>query len=337
MKAVSLKAPQQVELVDIPVPTIGDDQLLIRMGASTICTSDLNDIRANPFDIPLPVIIGHEAAGTVVEVGSAVEGFHIGDRITAHPVHHCGECVACLDGMQHLCLNMAHFGINLQGTMAEYFYVRADRTRHIPDTMPFPLAALAEPVCVCLEALAQARLKAGQRLLIMGDGPFGTLMARLARTMDLAQVVVAGWQDFRLSFSQPAQTVNTQHLCDPVARLMQQQDGAGYDAVILAVGSADAFRQGLECLKPKGRLVVFSAIPEATGVDLVSVHIKELEIVGACNDEDRFDDAVKMLADPALGIADLVTHRFPLDQFAQALDLAANAHDQVMKIALMGP
>ncbi|QPC84170.1 alcohol dehydrogenase catalytic domain-containing protein [Phototrophicus methaneseepsis] len=335
MKAVCLKGPRQVELVDVPVPDIANDQLLIRMGASTICTSDLNDIRANPFDIPLPVIIGHEAAGTVVGIGQDVTGFSLGDRITTHPVHPCGYCSACREGKQHLCLNMGHFGIDLQGTMAQYYYVRSDRARHIPDEMPFPLAALSEPVSVCLEALAQAKLKAGDSLLIMGDGPFGVLMARLAQTMDLAHVVVAGWQDFRLSFAKSAQKINTQHLEEPVPALLQPVD-SGYDAVILAVGSAQAFHQGFQCLKPKGRLVVFSAIPEGAQVDLMTVHIKEMEIVGACNDQDRFDEAVQMLTNPALGIAELITHQFPLSQFEQALHLAENAHDQVMKIALIG-
>ena len=175
MKAVYLKAIGQVELVDIPVPVIQEDQLLIKTGAATICTSDLNDIRSNPFGIALPVVIGHEGAGMVAKVGKTVRGFQVGDRVTTHPVHPCGTCQACRDGMKHLCLNMDHFGINLQGTMAEYYVVRQDRARHIPDMVDFPLASLAEPVSVCLEALAQAKLSPGNSLLIIGDGPFGVL------------------------------------------------------------------------------------------------------------------------------------------------------------------
>ena len=334
MKAVSLKAVGQVELVDIPIPEIQDDQLLIKMGASTICTSDLNDIRSNPFDIPLPVIIGHEAAGTVVKIGAKVKDFQVGDRVTTHPVHPCGNCQACLDGMNHLCLNMGHFGIDLQGTMAEYYVVRQDRARRIPDTMDFSLASLAEPVSVCLEALAQAKLIAGDSLLIIGDGPFGVLMARLAETFNLSQIVISGWHDFRLSFAGSAQKVNSSQLADPVSDLKQIQGGAGYDAVILAVGTAQAFTHCFQCLKPKGRLVVFSAIPGETSVDLMSLHIKELEIIGACNDQDRFDEAVEMLSNEALDIADLITHQFPLTDFAHALHLAETAHDQVMKISL---
>lgn len=333
MKAVSLRAIGQLELVDVPIPHIENDQLLVRMGAATICRSDLNDIQANPFGIPLPVTIGHEAAGTVVEMGKLVTGFRIGDRIAAHPVHPCGNCQACRDGMPHLCLNMGHFGINMPGAMAEYFVVRQDRARQIPNDMDFALASLAEPVCVCLEALAQAKLLPGNSLLILGDGPFGVLMAHLAQTFGLSKIVIAGWQDYRLAFAKSVIKVNSQHLADPIQELMHIADGAGYDAAILAVGSAQAFSQALHCLKPRGRLVVFSALPGETPVDLLAVHLKELEIVGACNDQDRFDDAVRLLSDSSLGISKLITHKFPLSEFRQAFDLAEHEPSMAMKVS----
>jgi L-iditol 2-dehydrogenase len=335
MRALSLRAVGRTELVDIPIPTIQADQLLIRTGAATICTSDLNDIRSNPFGISLPVVIGHEAAGTVVEVGKAVQGFQVGDRVTTHPVHPCGTCQACRDGMNHLCLNMGHFGINLQGTMAEYYGVRQDRARPIPDTVDFPLASLAEPVSVCLEALAQAKLRPGNSLLIMGDGPFGVLIARLTEALDLSKVVIAGRHDFRLSLAGSALKMNSQKMTDPVRELKDVVGGAGYDAAILAVGTAQAFTECFECLKPKGRLVVFSAIPGGTPVDLVWLHLKELEILGACNDQDRLDEAVRMLSSPALGISDLITHRFSLTEFEQALHLAQAGRDQAMKVSFV--
>ena len=333
MKAVCLQAIGQVELIDMPIPGIQDDQLLIKTGAATICTSDLNDIRSNPFSTELPVILGHEAAGTVTRVGSAVTGFKAGDRVTTHPVHPCGTCQACRDGMRHLCLNMGHFGLNLQGAMAEYYVVRQDRARHIPATLEFPAAALAEPVGVCLEALAQARLSPGTSLLIIGDGPFGVLMARLAEACNLSKTVIAGWYDFRLAFAgAAAQKVNTSQLADPVAHLRRLVADAGYDAAILAIGSAQAFGECFKCLKPKGRLVVFSAIPGDTPVDLFRLHLKELEIVGACSDQDRLDEAVRLLSNPALAISELVTHRFPLEEYRRAFDLAEFGKHEAMKV-----
>jgi threonine dehydrogenase-like Zn-dependent dehydrogenase len=231
---------------------------------------------------------------------------------------------------------MGHFGIDLPGTFATYFPVRADRARPIPDGVPFTAAALAEPVSVCLEALAQAQLAPGERLLILGDGPFGVLMARLAQRLDLEKVVIAGWQDFRLRFATGAVQVNTHGMADPAARLREEVLSAGldgYDAVILAVSSAQAARDGLALLRAKGRFVVFSALPGETPVDLFDVHVRELEIVGACNEEDRFGEAVALLGDPDLRLEELVTHTFPLEQYETALALAAEGHDRALKVA----
>ena len=302
--------------------------MLIKTGAATICTSDLIDIRSDPFGTILPMVIGHEGAGTVVEVGTAVQGFKVGDRVTTYPVHPCGSCQACRDGVGHLCLDMGHFGINMPGTMAEYYVVRQDRARQIPATMDFPLASLAEPVSVCLEALAQAKLRPGNTLLIVGDGPFGVLIARLAESYNLGKVVILGRHDFRMSFAGAAVKLNSKKLADPLLEVKQTVGGAGYDAAILGVGTAQAFKECFQCLKPKGRLVVFSGISGETPVDLFWLHIKELEILGACNDQDRLDEAVHMLANPDLGIADLITHRLPLAEYEQALDLAATGREK---------
>jgi threonine dehydrogenase-like Zn-dependent dehydrogenase len=334
MQALQLTGPGELELVDVPVPGIASDELLVQTGAAVICTSDLNDIRSNPFGITLPMVIGHEGAGTVVQVGQQVQRFQASDRIAAHPVHPCGQCPNCLAGMRHLCSSMRHFGLNMPGTFAEYFIVRADRARKIPDDLPFDAAALAEPICVCLEALAQARLARDDRLLIVGDGPFGVLMAVLAQDLDLGRTVIAGHHDFRLAFASGARHLNTTSLRDPVAVLRSQADGWGYDAVILAVGTAQAAQWGLSLLRPRGRLVVFSAVPGQTPIDLWSVHVKELEIVGACNDQERLDEAVARLSACPQEWQALITHRFPIQEYRDAFRLAESGHDRALKVAL---
>ena len=334
MKAIQLQAVNQLNLIEIAPPTIHADELLVRTGASTICTSDLNDIRENPFGIALPVVMGHEGAGTVVAVGEAVTGFAPGDRIAAHPVHPCGHCANCQHGMAHLCLNMGHFGLNRSGTFAEFFTVRADRARRIPSEMSFAVASLLEPVCVCLQALAQARLVAGNRLLILGDGPFGVLMARLARCLSLETLVIAGMHDFRLSLAHGAMQVNVLTQMDSGERLREWGGDIGYDAVILAVASAAALRQGQSLLRAKGRLVFFAAMSGETPMDLFDVHLRELELVGACNDEDRLDEALALLSDPSLALEALVTHLFPIESFREALKTAADRQDEALKVAL---
>ncbi|MBA2470346.1 MAG: alcohol dehydrogenase catalytic domain-containing protein, partial [Chloroflexia bacterium] len=215
MKALRFEEIGRLELVEVENPRIGPDQLLIRTGAATICTSDLHDLHGNPFGIDLPVILGHEGAGTVVEVGAAVTGFRIGDRIAAHPVHPCYQCPTCRAGMDHLCTEMGHFGLNLPGTFAEWFVVRADRARVIPNEVDFAVAALTEPVCVSLEAVRQANLQPGGSLLVISDGPFGVLMARLAGESGLDRVVLAGHHEYRMSFAPAALAIDIRGVPDP--------------------------------------------------------------------------------------------------------------------------
>ena len=331
MKALQFQAVGCVALVDVPVPAVGDDELLIRMRASTVCTSDLNDFRNNPFGITLPIIAGHEAAGTVEAVGSAVTRFAPGDRVATHPVHPCGACASCQRGLAHLCEKMEHFGFNRPGTFADYFTVRQDRARSLSADLDFAAAALAEPVAVCLEALHRARLKKGDRLVILGDGPFGILMSRLAQKWELAEIVLAGHHDNRLAFARNAIRVNTREGTAELRRLA----GDGFDAAILAVGRAHACGLALELLRARGRLVIFSALETVVPLDLLRLHTKELEIAGACNDEDFFDEAVAALSDPAMGCADLITHRFALEDHAEAFAMADGTHGRALKVAFI--
>lgn len=334
MKALVLQALNQVVCTEVPVPVITADQLLIKTAASTLCTSDLHDIAANPFGAPLPLTMGHEGAGTVAAMGAAVQGFQLGDRVVTHPVHPCGACRACQDGMAHLCEAMGHFGLNMPGTFAEYYVVRADRARKLPAAVPFAVAALFEPLCVCLEALAQAKLKPDDHLLIVGDGPFGLLMAHLAEQMALGQITLAGHQPFRLAQAgQQTITVNTAAATNPGQVMLAANAGLDYAAVILATDSKTAFASGLSCVRRKGRFVVFASLLGNTPVDLMLVQTKELEVVGACNDAERLDDALAYLVAEHATLAPLITHTFPLDAYAEALAVAAQGQAQAIKVA----
>jgi threonine dehydrogenase-like Zn-dependent dehydrogenase len=329
MRALQFEGIGRLRLVDARVPQPGLGELLVRTGAAIICTSDVNELRTGIFGSQLPIIFGHEGAGTVAAVGSNVIGFAIGDRVATHPVHSCRQCPNCRAGMAHLCDRMRHFGLNMPGTFAEFYVCGAERARRVPRETPFHAVALAEPICVCLQALAQARVNSLSKLLFLGDGPFGVLMSWLARSQEIGSVTISGEHDFRLGFADAQNRINI------------RQDGAQkkleslgpFDAAILAVGSAHAARQGLSLIRPKGRLVIFSAVNDPAPLDLLRVHIKELEIVGACNDEDRLDEAVARLVAEPQKFARLITHHFELEHYEQAFELAATGHSKALKVA----
>ena len=333
MKALQFTDIDRLGLIDIPIPEPGPNEVLIRTGTTTICTSDIQDMRENAFGIDLPVVFGHEGAGTIEAVGEDVIRLAVGDRVAAHPVHPCLECETCREGMGHLCPEMKHFGLNMPGTFAEYFVARGDRVRRIPDAVPFTAAALAEPVCVCLEALHQANLAPGGQLLIVGDGPFGLLMARLAPRLGIERVTVSGHHPSRLAYAGSALPVVVPREGDVEPLLREASGGRGYDAIILAVSRREMVNTCLGLLRPTGRLVIFAPMPGETGVDLFQVLLRELEIVGAVNDRNRFDESIAALADPAVGAGELVTHQFTLDDFAAAFETAEHDRANALKVA----
>jgi threonine dehydrogenase-like Zn-dependent dehydrogenase len=219
---------------------------------------------------------------------------------------------------------MGHLGYDRYGAFAEFFVLRADRVRPIPDEVPASVGALLEPVAVCLQAIARAGEIRGRDVLVAGDGPFGNIIARLAVRAGARHVTVVGREPFRLARIRGVETCTTRPT-GPV------------DVAILAVNAPDAAASCLSALRPRGRLVVFSAVHRPASIDLIAVHLRELEIVGSCNDEDRLDEAVGCLGDPALALREVVTHLIPFERWDEAFTLARDGHDRALKVALTFP
>ncbi len=248
-----------------------------------------------------------------------VRGFVVGQPVAAHPVVPCRRCEHCLRGLGHLCLQMRHLGYNIDGTFAEFFTLRADRLRPVPDGLDMAVAALMEPVCVCLESLRRARFSRGETLLVVGDGPFGLLTARLALEYGPSKLILVGRHDFRMGHVPEAVAINEKRVASAVESVLQETGGLGVDVAILCASSQSAMDQCVASVRARGRVVVFSTIPGRPTVDLFRVHLKELEILGACNDEDELDLAMACLANPELRLDQLVTHRLPLERVAEGL------------------
>ncbi len=334
MRALQLRELGHLDEVELPVPLPGPGEVLIRTVATTICTSDLTDIKHNPFGTELPRVLGHEGAGVVAAVGEGVTEFRVGDRVTAHPVIPCLECDSCRRGLGHLCSQMGHLAIDRDGTFAEYFVMPARRVRRIPDGVDFAVAALLEPVAVCLEAVRRGRVAEGETVLVVGDGPFGIMIARLARRQRPARLVMVGRHEFRLSQVPEAETINEKRADDVTASVLEATSGQGVDVAVLAAGSAKGVELCLQVLRPRGRLVIFSGLLDPVPIDLFRLHVKELEILGACNDQDYLDEALARLSDPALRLDSLITHRVPFAEWRRAIELASHGKDEALKVAI---
>jgi len=325
MKALVLEAANRLVLKDYPKPVACKGEVLVKTKFATICTSDINDIEHNPFGIELPMIMGHEGAGIIEAVGDGVTDFAVGDEIAAHPVMPCYTCVSCKRGLSHLCDDMIHLGINHGGVFAEYFTIRADRIRKKPANISFAAATLMEPVCVCLEAIERANVTTGSNTLVIGDGPFGIMIANICQELyPQNKIIISGTSDFKLSHAKNAEKININK---------NKITFDDIDSAIVCAGTAGALDTAIEVCRSRGTICMFSAIHEKVPVDMFRVHVKELSINGSCNDMDYLDDAIDILSRGK--IENVITHELPFDEYKRAFELAADKSGEVLKVSMI--
>src|ERR687896_1484513 len=188
-------APLAVELRDVAVPEIGDGDVLLRVGAVSVCGSDVHQAyNTHSWPVNIPVVLGHEFSGTVAKAGRAVKGFREGDRVvseTAAVV--CGECTLCRTGRYNLCPQRKGFGYGVNGAMAAYVKVPARCLHHIPASLPFDIACLSEPHAVAYNAMCiNSTIRPGDLVVVLGPGPIGLLCGRMAALAGADPLVVAG-------------------------------------------------------------------------------------------------------------------------------------------------
>lgn len=333
IKALVLEEKSKLVMKDIAIPKPAANEVLIKTKAATICTSDINDIYTNPFDIKLPMVMGHEGAGIIEAVGDNVIGFVVGDEVASHPVIPCGKCTSCKRGLEHLCDDMEHLGLNHSGTFAEYYTIRYDRIRKKPNHVNFQTATLLEPVCVSIEAVKRANAENAENILIIGDGPFGVMIANICGVYSNANVILLGRYEFRMSHAQNAVKLNESTCSDVIAEINRITNGVNIDSSIVCVGTRRAVDIAVDSLRSRGTACIFSAVHEDCPIDLFKVHVKELNICGSCNDMNYLDESMELIS---RGVFDsIVTHTLKFSEYEKAFDIAVNKKNEALKVSLM--
>ena len=333
IKALVLEDKMKLVMRDEPIPVPKDNEVLIKTKAATICTSDVNDIKSNPFGIVLPMIMGHEGSGVITAVGKDVTDFKIGDEVTSHPVISCGTCVSCKRGLSHLCDDMEHLGINHGGVFAEFYTIRQDRIRKKPSGMTFPTATLMEPLCVCIEAVTRGNVNENSNVLVIGDGPFGVMIANICTARGNKNVILLGRHEYRMSQAPNAVHLNEKECGNVNDEILRLTNGEGIDSAIVCVGTGEAVDIAIEALRSRGTVCIFSAVHDKYPIDLFKVHVKELNICGSCNDTDFLDEAVEMLKSGKFD--GVVTHEIPFDEYEKAFDIAMNKKNTALKVSMI--
>lgn len=326
MKAAVLHEGGKLSIEDIPVPKISDGQVLIKVAACGVCHTDLHYIEHGvpTFKKP-PVVLGHEASGTVAEVGEGVTGLATGQRVLIPAVLTCGKCTACRLGRENICSNMTMLGNHFDGAYAEYVAVPAKDVLHLPESIPLAEASIiADAVSTPYHAVKnRARVRAGDRVVIFGCGGVGINAVQLSVAAG-ASVIAVDISEKKLEWARDFGATNTINASqvERVDKEVKKLTDGGADIAIEVIGNPRTIETAFDCVRVGGRLCVVGYTHEKISIVAGKIMFKELEVVGSlgCRPVD-YVPLIRMVEEGKIDIKRLVTHRFSLDKLQDAFDV----------------
>ena len=346
MRAGVYRGKGRVVVESVPIPAIGEGEVLFRVAACGICGTDIKKIH-HGFVNP-PQILGHELAGTIVQVGKGVKKFKTGDRVVSF--HHipCGNCFYCERKLFSQCAGYKKTGLTAGfdpngGGFAEYVrampWIVERGMIPLPDGVSFEEATFVEPVNTCLKAVRKARVAAGEDVLVIGQGPIGMLLMILAKHEGATVYTsdpMAGRRAASLRFG-------AVEAWDPSAGGLQaniraKTGGRGADAVLVAVPNPSLVPEALSLARPGGRVLLFAHNDPVLqlGFPAAAVGVEEKEILGSysASVDDQAESAA-LVFERKLPVKQMVSHRFPLERIAEAIELAARPAEDTLKVVII--
>lgn len=342
MKAAVLKNDMEIVFEEVPTPDPGPEQVQIRVNWSSICGTDLH-IYMGEFKnrVQYPRILGHEFAGVVESVGTAVQNFKPGDRVTVDPIIWCNQCPACLNGQNNVCNNLKLLGIEYDGGFADYAVAGADKVFKIPDSVSMRDAALVELYSLGVHSARKAMIEPGDRVVILGAGRLGLAVLEVIKQTAASWVCAVDVLDNRLEIAQKMGanlTINAA-LEDPVKKILEQTNGLGVDRVIECVGTyaeidgrEGPVQQAVKMSRSGGRIVVMGLGPQLTPVFWKECVFKELQIVGSRVTLGDYPRALQLMELNKFHPELFVSEVFDLKQLDRAFHLLEDKPDQYLKV-----
>jgi D-arabinitol dehydrogenase (NADP+) len=329
MKAIIYDRPQHFELREVPTPAPGPRDALIRVLVAGVCGTDLH-LHDGEFGPTYPLTPGHEVAGEVVQLGSDVTTLRVGDRVTFDNTSACGHCIECRRARPAFCENILAQGVNAPGGFAEFVVASADRCFVVNDLDP-EVAVFAEPTACVVHGLDVLSLQFGARVLLFGAGPTGLVLTQLLARAGAGSLTVAAPTQAKLDIAAARGATATVLLdrSDPGATsgTLRELAGPGFDVVIDATGALPVLEQAIPLTRVGGTVFVYGMTAEAArwAVPPYDVFRRELTIKGSFAQQFAFDRALGALRGGQVDTEGMITHRFTLEQYAEALEAVADS------------
>jgi L-iditol 2-dehydrogenase len=343
MRALRIHGPLDMRIEDVPVPSLEDDQVLVRVQAVGICATDIELYDGRMPYIRqgltrLPLTPGHEWSGTVERIGASVTNVKPGDAVVGDISQGCGQCRNCLRGAYHLCDRRAELGvINEDGAFAQYLRSRARHLYPIPDGLSYEQAAFAEPAATCVNALRRTGVNASDRAVVFGDGVIGFLAAQVCRCMGATAVVLVARKSEHAGVAKSLGIslvdCTKVDIMTEVPRIL----GGLPDVVSECTGNPAVLNDAIHLAAPGGRVNVLSITGSPrVEVDIDSLVTRDITLVGSLASPNSFPAALRLLATGAVDVRPLISKTFPFDRAVEAFDYVRLRQGPRIKV-MVGP
>ncbi|GIP34933.1 zinc-binding dehydrogenase [Paenibacillus sp. J2TS4] len=328
--------PGKIEFNDVPVPEVKSNQIKIKMKSIGVCGSDIHVNHGKHPYTSYPVVQGHEVSAEVVEVGSEVTNVKVGDKVTIQPQVVCGECYPCTHGMYNDCEELKVMGFQTTGMASEYFVVDADKALALPADMSWEHGALIEPLAVAVHAVRRAGDIRGKKIVVLGGGPIGNLVAQTAKAMGAAEVLISELSPYRLEVAQKCgiKTVDAknENLLDSIIANFGK-DRADY--IFECIGINATINQAIEYARKGSTIVVVGVFGDLATVNMGYVQDHELSLLGsAMYREEDYIKAIELVKEGLIEFDTLITHRVKFRDYAEAYEIIDQQKDKAMKVMI---
>jgi L-iditol 2-dehydrogenase len=338
MKQAVMTSPGQIEFRDVPVPVPNADEVLIRMKRIGVCGSDIHVYHGKHALTPYPVVQGHEVSGVIEKVGGAVRGLAPGDLVTVQPQVTCSTCYPCTHGAYHICDNLKVMGFQTTGAGSEFFAVAASKVLKLPARMNLEHGAMIEPVAVAVHALGRSGDVTGKKVLVLGAGPIGNLVAQAAKGIGAAEVMITDVSAFRLD---KAKECGIDHCIDTSktdlpAAIGKHFGAAKADLILECVGSPTTIAQAVAVARKGTDIIVVGVFGDKPTVDMGTVQDRELRLIGTLMyQEADWRKAIDLVEKGKVRLQSLITDHFAFVDYKKAYEHIEAHRERAMKVMIV--